>query len=314
MTSLNRMPHNTKYLLLIIFFSFSIYAQNSVEKISINPNWSDLTEQQYIDNLAACEDKMQAFKWSKNLWPKENKEPKPVFSEVVNLNHIAEKVHNRLKMQSLLLERFNIEITQSMLQHDLNRMAQNTKDTNGLKELFQLFDNNPQTIAECISLPYLIQDKTTNSYNWHNEIHAPTKELAETELELFQKYQKANVVSVKPQTVTFKIKSEDIAETEKSLDEELVIELEPEAFTQKSAQLEQAVGLQETDFGFVYQEILAQTEDHIAVKTLFWQKQSIESWLTIQADDYLIRISDRETLTLPVITANQQKFEEKSVS
>jgi len=314
MTLLNRIPQNTNYLLLIIFFSFSISAQTSVENISINPNWSDLTEQQYIDNLAVCEYKMQEYKWSKNIWPKENKKPKPAFSEVADLDNIATRVHNRLKMQWILSDKFNIDITEAMLQHNLNRMAQNTKDPKGLKELFQLFDNNPQTIAECISLPYLIQDKTANSFNWHNEIHAQTKELAETELKIFKKTLNAKNLSVKPQIVTFKIMSEDFDETEKSLVEDVVIELETEEFAQKSAQLEQAAGLHETDFGFVYQEVLSQTDDSLEVKTLSWQKQSMQGWLSQQPDDYFIWFSIKETLKLPVITENKQKFDEKSVT
>ena len=180
----NRYKIQILTLLILIFASQMLHAKE-ILSLEINHNWNNLTEEEYIANRVACDYKIQQHKWSKNLWPKENKKPKPDFSEVVDLDSIYQKVYVSLKMQFLLSDRFNLDITAPMLQHDLDRMAANTKDANGLRQLFQLFDNSPQTITQCVSLPYLVQKKLTNTYNWSNVVHADTKTLAENELKIF---------------------------------------------------------------------------------------------------------------------------------
>src|SRR5690606_10865488 len=116
------------------------------------------------------------------VWPETNSKPKPDFSEVVDVDKVWQQVIDNLTLQSILAENFNTTINDEMLQHDLDRMASNSKDAKGLKALFNLFDNNPQTIAQCISRPYLVKQKTQNNFNFNVEIHAKTKALAEVEL------------------------------------------------------------------------------------------------------------------------------------
>jgi hypothetical protein len=69
------MSHLNKYLyLLIVVFCFiqdEVQAKGAVK--NLNPlNWSGITELQYLENQVACQLKIQEFKWSKSLWPKEN--------------------------------------------------------------------------------------------------------------------------------------------------------------------------------------------------------------------------------------------------
>lgn len=298
-----------------LFILVLIGLSNSAEAIKpLSLDWDNLTQEKYVNNLTSCEYKIQEFKWSKSLWPKENKKSKPSFGEVVNLESIAQKINNRLKMQWLLSDKFNIDITPAMLQHDLNRMANNTKDPDGLEELFQLFENNPQTIAQCVSLPYIIQKKTVNSFNWHNKIHSETKSLAETELGIYKKTQNADGLSVKPQTITFKLKGDEaVNELEKSLDGQLIIELDEQEFSQKADKLKQA-SLSETGYGFVYQELLTETADNIEVIILFWQKQPLHDWLAQQNYSSSFKLAKLNKLYLPEISDIQKSFGEKSIT
>jgi hypothetical protein len=98
--------------LALLFFMLCItsisIADNNASQFKqyseINHNWSKLTQSQYIDNLVACELKLQAHKWSLNIWPKANKSPKPKFNQVVEFDEVREQVLDVLKMQSVLAD------------------------------------------------------------------------------------------------------------------------------------------------------------------------------------------------------------------
>ena len=300
-------------LICLAFVSQADSDSNQVKTNNrINHNWSELTQEQYVDNLVKCKITLDELKWSYNLWPKENKSPKPLFSEVVDIDEIRQSVLENLKMEAVLAKRFNFEITPVMLQHDLDRMAKNTKDPKRLKELFAVLNNNPITIAQCVSRPYLVQKKTANSYNWHNEIHSETKALAEAEIGIFKKTRNADFLSVELQTITFSLKTDDKDELEKSLDEKLDIILDEQEFSQMAKNINQAT-LKETEYSFIFQEILSQTADSIEVQSLSWQKQPLHFWMSQQPDDFPYMLSELDKLVLPKVLGFRKDFNEKTV-
>ena len=79
-----------KLLILSLFFYFVFFligctskqTLNKTEKEKLDPQLQQLllvdniSDAQYIENLVACELTIQEFKWSKSLWPKQNKTPK----------------------------------------------------------------------------------------------------------------------------------------------------------------------------------------------------------------------------------------------
>jgi len=274
--------------------------------VKVNHNWSDLSQEQYIDNLVVCELILQAHKWSKNIWPKANKNPKPEFSEVVNIDEVLEKVRQNLTMESILVERFNTDITDEMLQHDLNRMAANTKDSNSLKALFSKFDNNPNTIAQCISRPYLIKQKIQNNYYFNSKIHSETQDLAHAELINYLKGTPAERLKAKVNTLTFSIDQEKTKNEETLIiPEEQTIKLSPDEYSHKAQQLQNS-GLQEHKYLFFYSEIVQQTEGFLRVKTLTWKKHSFDLWLQEQKVTIDVPSLHDSYLTLPEITGSNK--------
>ena len=155
--------------LISIFISCHIYAGSQIRPLSLS--WEDLTQEQYIDNLVRCKTKLDELKWTYNLWPKENKTPKPTFSEIVNPELIRYSILENLKMEAVLLDTFNFEVTPEMLQHDLDRMASNTKDPKRLKELFAVLNNDSMSIVQCVSKPYLVLNKLGSQYSFNNTVH-----------------------------------------------------------------------------------------------------------------------------------------------
>ncbi len=83
----------------------SAQAESDVNQLKtlnkFNHNWSELSQVQYVDNLVACELKLQEYKWSKNIWPEANSKAKPNFSEVLDIDKVWEQVLENLKMQSI---------------------------------------------------------------------------------------------------------------------------------------------------------------------------------------------------------------------
>src|SRR5690554_5443407 len=251
------MIKSVQVFLVWVFLCFTLSAQ--AHSNSINPNWSNLSQVEYVDNLVACELALQAHKWSLNVWPEANSKPKPDFSEVVDVDKVWEQVLDNLKMQSILADRFNTSISHEMLQHDLDRMTSNTQDAKGLKALFKLFDNNPDSIAQCISRPYLVKQKTLNNYNFNSEIHAETKALAQTELDAYLTGDDIDRLKAQVSTLIFEIEQEDQVKTVDEFAEEQIITLSAQEFNEKVAQLKN-IGLQEKDQGYVYSEIVQQSD------------------------------------------------------
>src|SRR5690606_36338129 len=239
---------SVKAFLVWVFLCLGLNAQ--AQSHAINPNWSELSQLEYVDNLVACELALQEHKWSLNVWPEANNKPKPDFSEMVDVDKVWQQVFENLTMQTILADRFNTTISDEMLQHDLNRMASNTKDAKGLTALFELLDNNPQTIAQCISRPYLVKQKTENNYQFNEEIHAETKALAKKELGSYLNGMQIDELKAQVTTITYEISKNSLdIESDLYEDEDPTIQLSKEEFNNKSQQLENT-GLQEYEYAF----------------------------------------------------------------
>lgn len=241
-------------------------------------HWEGITQQQYVDNLLACNEDIKRYEWSRTLWPKANSEPKPSFDEVMSPEDLRLDLIDSLKKQAILEKHFNIRITAELLQHDLNRMANNSKDVASLKELYALLDNNPVTIAHCLSRPYLVETKLNNSFYWSSDLHRETASLAQVQLEHSRpNSSKNNVVSAQQQTVTYRIRaeSEDFPNPEQ---QESVIELTAEGFKHELQKL-QIGQLQESKTHFSVHQLVSLTPDSVTLSILLWKKQSLDSWL-----------------------------------
>lgn len=299
------------YLLVLILILFS---NQSSSKVTIKPlslAWIDLSQEQYIDNLVKCKSKLNELKWSYNLWPKENKSPKPLFSEVVDIDKIRQSVHKNLKMETVLAKRFNFSITPAMMQHDLDRMARQTKDAKRLKELFSVLNNDPKTIAQCVSRPYLVQKKLDNQFNYNKLIHAEVKQKAQAELDTYLLSGNADDTTARINIVTYKLLSDD----EKSLDTELssreinkkkVVELDAEEFENR-VKKNQNKNLQEHKTSFIYTEIIEEAQNSIKVKVLQWKKNSQNDWLSGLSDINYLPISKKYKYSLPIIFSKEKK-------
>src|SRR4029077_4806095 len=91
------------------------------------------------------------------IWPKENAGLKPPVDKVMSQAQIEEKVEDYLRNSQALDDHWQRPITAEQLQAEMDRMAQNTKQPEVLRELFEALGNDPFVIAECLARPTLAE-------------------------------------------------------------------------------------------------------------------------------------------------------------
>jgi N-acetylneuraminic acid mutarotase len=291
-----------KYFLITIVFSFQ----------SIALNWSNLSQDEYIEKLVDCQLLIKELQWSRNIWPKENKKPKPDFIEVIDIEQIEKQVVANLRKQYILEAQFGYNITEDILQADLNRMTRDTKDAKALSELFDVLNNDSMTVAQCISRPNLVNNNLFSRYYSDKNIHQKTKNIAESELNKYLRNQNEISINVTSFKTVYALKKEftkGINQSSKSPIEN-IIELETEEFNLKIQSFLKSQILQEHETVYLYNEMIKYNEDRIEIKSLVWKKQGLLEWLSFQNKDFssLKLPTNKYNYKLPEIMANDESF------
>src|SRR6266849_5501674 len=91
--------------------------------------------------------------WRHRIWPKENPDPKPSLDAVMSQAQLEKKVHDYLRKSQALEDYWRRPISFQQLQTEMERMAQHTKNSEMLRELFEALGNDPFVVAECLARP-----------------------------------------------------------------------------------------------------------------------------------------------------------------
>ena len=102
--------------------------------------------------------------WRHRIWPKDNPNPKPLLDAVVSQAELENKVQDYLRDSEALEDYWHRSITAEQLQAEMDRMAQDTKQPEVLRELFEALENDPFVIAECLARPLLTERLLNNQY------------------------------------------------------------------------------------------------------------------------------------------------------
>ena len=137
-----------------------------------------------MDDRLLCQEQIERVYHKKRIWPKDNPEPKPAFEKMIPRESIEKKVGDTVKKCALLDEYWQRPITGEQLQAEMDRMVRQTKDPEGLKELFAALNNDPRLIAECLARPVLADRLIRNWYahdeRFHGELKSRVLELQKT--------------------------------------------------------------------------------------------------------------------------------------
>ncbi len=105
----------------------------------------------------AYQRRIEEIYWRHRIWPKENADPKPPLDAVMSQAQLEKKVEDYLRNSQALEDYWQRPITAQQLQAEMDRMAQNTKQPEVLKKLFEALGNDPFVIAECLARPALTE-------------------------------------------------------------------------------------------------------------------------------------------------------------
>src|SRR6266700_5737032 len=121
--------------------------------------------------------------WRHRIWPEERPDLKPSLNAVMSQAQLEKKVEDYLRSTETLQDHWQQPITAEDLQAEMDRMAENTKQPEVLRELFDALGNDPFVIAECLARPVLSERLMTNWYAHDQRIHGELKQRAEAELQ-----------------------------------------------------------------------------------------------------------------------------------
>jgi N-acetylneuraminic acid mutarotase len=100
--------------------------------------------------------------WRQRLWPKERPDHKPSLDAVMSQAQLKKKVADYLQNSQALEDYWNHPITAEQLQAEMNRIAQDTRQPEVLREIFEALGNDPFVVAECLARPVLAERLLTN--------------------------------------------------------------------------------------------------------------------------------------------------------
>src|SRR5438874_12263137 len=95
---------------------------------------------------------------------------------------LEKKVEDYLRNSEALEDYWQQPLNAEQLQAEMKRMAQHTKQSDVLRELFEALGNDPFVIAECLARPVLTERLLTELYAHDQRFHGDLKRRAEAEL------------------------------------------------------------------------------------------------------------------------------------
>ena len=95
--------------------------------------------------------------WRHRIWPKERPDSKPSLDAVMSQAQLEKKVQDYLRESQALADYWQRPLTAEDLQAEMDRMAQHTRQSEVLRELFEALGNDPLVIAECLARPILAE-------------------------------------------------------------------------------------------------------------------------------------------------------------
>ena len=113
------------------------------------------SSQLFFEDRVAYQRAIEEVYWRHRLWPKERPDRKPSLDAVMSQATIEKKVEDYLRNSELLEHSWQKPITPEQLQAEMERMAQDSKQPEVLRELFAALGNDPFVIAECLARPVL---------------------------------------------------------------------------------------------------------------------------------------------------------------
>ena len=159
-----------KRLFSIIYAFSCLIATHPFAQNALSDSSRKLTFAERVSYQRAIE----AVYWRHRIWPKENLSPKPPLDAVMSKPQLENNVREYLRNSQALENDSGRPITPEQLQAEMERMAQQTKQPEVLRELFAALGNDPFVIAECLARPVLAERMISDSHVTQTKIGLST--------------------------------------------------------------------------------------------------------------------------------------------
>ncbi len=277
--------------------------------------------------------------WRHRIWPKERPDPKPSLEAVMSQAQLEKKVHDYLRKSQALEDYWQRPLTAEQLQAEMERMAQNTKQPEVLKELFDALGNDPFVIAECLARPALANRLLTSWYAHDERIHGALKQRIEAELRAHPSVEQMTQLSGKYSEIELaksdsarnaddreaphsaKLNSREWDETLQNLalmfgtvknsttrTEVLSSAARLGRDTPASTAITQIKTgvlspLREDEAHYYATAVLSKTDDRLKLATVSWRKEPLQSWLATKENQIVaLPTTASDHYRLPAIT------------
>src|SRR5438876_7963449 len=128
-----------------------------------------------LEERVAYQRVIEEVYWRHRIWPKERPDPKPSLDAVMTRAQLERKVADYLRDSQALEDYWQRPITAEQLQAEMERMAQQTKQPEVLRQLFAALGNDPFIIAECLARPVLAERVIAELYAHGRRFHSDPK-------------------------------------------------------------------------------------------------------------------------------------------
>ena len=291
------------FITIILITSITIvYAKNKSITTSKHLN---------IEQLIQCQETVEKLNWSYHLWPKENNGNKPSLNEVITENDIINKISSRYSMEVALKKIFNVEFNEILLQQELNRIVNNSKNQKRLERYFEALNHDPNLIASCLIKPYYVKNMLYDKYSWSEKFNKGIRKEIKSIFENGQ-FNKSKLIgsSVLINTTIFQLDNSKASNSLHKLD---VFTINKNEFEAKLQAIEKHSGntVKETATSFVYEEIIQKTEKNLTIKAYKWSKTPFTLWWKSVEETYKMNenllIYNQLNLNLPDFKADDIK-------
>src|SRR5262245_34966251 len=243
-----------------------------------------------LEERIAAQRAIEQVYWDHRIWPKENPGPKPPLSAVLPDAAIRARVEDTLGKSNALEKYWHRPVTDSQLQAELNRMAEDTQDARLLQELFTALRNDPRLIAETLARRTLVDRLARNWFATDDRFHGKLKRKVEAALASCRSVECMPSMGGEYRETTLEVETPSTERAGSELHRD-VVRLDREEWKRQLQRLAQKLGgrddslpvlklsrLGETTEAFVVTAVLSQGKDEMRTATVTWPKQSFDAW------------------------------------
>lgn len=266
--------------ILLILFHLTDYVVATAFAAS-QPHQSDQASQARqlsLSDRVAYQKAIEEVYWRHRTWPKE-RGPKPSLNEIMSEAQLEQKVQDYLRNSQALEHYWQRPISVTHLQAEMQRMAQHTRQSGILRELFAALGNDPFVIAECLARPALSTRLATQFYAYDQRFHGELKRRAEAELQAHPTVNEGRLASGLYREIAW-VKSKGDRERDHRINE-TGIRINEDEWTDKIQTLETIVGrpevgvfgeLQEDERRYFTIGVIEKADERIKIATVEWRK------------------------------------------